>query len=598
MPRYTRESLEELRTRIDLVEVMRPHVDLKKAGASWKACCPFHDERTPSFVIGKGDSHYHCFGCGAHGDAIQFLMQHLKMDFADACQSLAERFQVPLKEVEGNGQQKDPGYSRGKLKEILEKASLLYQFMLLETDEGKSALKYMFERGITRDFLITFRIGLAPKHDGLLKRFLKSEGKVNDELLEAAGLINANKKEFFLERITFPIQDAQGAIIGFSARKFREEVFGGKYINTKETELFKKSRVLFGLSHSRKRIAKEKEAIIVEGQLDALRLIYNGFDFTVAALGTAFGDEHMRELIKLGVQRVFLLFDGDEAGFTAAIKVGDLFQKEGIEVRVGKMADGVDPDDLLLKEGPNGIVKTLFAADEYLLFLYEQLSKKFNPHSPAEKNQLVQEIAQRVRGWNNPVMIYESIKKLAHLAKVPEELLGSSIRSGVAPALLLRSGHALFHSGKKELVDPTAILEGDLLRLLIMVGGSKPEQFLCVRRNLNEEAFHYPLAKKLFLELIKSDAAKRPFDLLQLAESESDGQELAHYVSGLMRRRVNYEKAADLIAETVLKIKERNWLLARDEIMQKIQTTDKTDPQLLELVKRFDELKREPPKII
>src|SRR6185295_15551370 len=118
MPRYTRESLEELRTRIDLVEVMRPHVDLKKAGASWKACCPFHDERTPSFVIGKGDSHYHCFGCGAHGDAIQFLMQHLKMDFADACQSLAERFQVPLKEVEGNGQQKDPGYSRGKLKEI------------------------------------------------------------------------------------------------------------------------------------------------------------------------------------------------------------------------------------------------------------------------------------------------------------------------------------------------------------------------------------------------------------------------------------------------------------------------------------------------
>ncbi|MDB6081442.1 MAG: dnaG [Chlamydiia bacterium] len=593
MVRYTKESLEQLRSRIDIADVIGQHIELKRAGAAYKACCPFHDEKSPSFTVQKGDAHYHCFGCGAHGDAIQFLMQHLKMGFFEAVQSLADRFHVKLEEVFSSSQADQKRVNRTRLKEALEYACRFYQFFLMHTDEGQEALNYLYERGLTLTFISTFRLGLAPRHEGLLRKLMHQEG-FSDEVLLDAGIIadrNGRMKEFFLERITFPIQDATGAVIGFSARKIREETFGGKYINTVETELFKKSRVLFGLHHSRKRIAKERQAIIVEGQLDALRLILNGFDFTVAGLGTAFGASHVHELIQLGVSRIFLLLDGDEAGRNATIKIGHLFQKEGIEVQVAEMPSGVDPDLLLMKEGPVGIVHLLLNTEDYLVFLYAHFARGVNLESPAEKNQLLQELTSRIREWNNPIMVHESIKRLAHLANVPEELMGVTGRQ--SPLLPFKRASA--QSQEKEMVDPDRILESDLLRWVLLCGSSTPDLIEICRNNLSVLSFKNPHAARIYNSFIESHEKKERFDFLKLAEE--DDEELGGFIAEILSRKVNREKAKELLVETIKQIKERNWMVEREDVRLKIHSGTANEAEIFELVKKFDELKRAVPKV-
>jgi DNA primase len=253
MALYTKESLDNLRQRIDLVEVMSPYVDFKKSGASYKAICPFHDEKTPSFMIHKGDRHYHCFGCGAHGDAIQFMMTHLRLSFKDAVEALAERFHVHLEHIEGGDEYKGP--NKMAMRDALQTASEFFHFYLLHTPEGQEALKYLNERGIDIEFIRRFQIGLAPKAVGIFQKIMQ-EKKIPQDILSGAGLIAESTKggyrDFFFDRITFPIHHSTGSIIGFSARKYKEDTFGGKYVNTPETPLFKKSRILYGLNYCRR----------------------------------------------------------------------------------------------------------------------------------------------------------------------------------------------------------------------------------------------------------------------------------------------------------------------------------------------------------
>ena len=354
---YTSESLEELRRKIDLCDVLSAHIDLRRAGSSYKALCPFHDEKTPSFVVQKGDSHYHCYGCGAHGDAIAFLMSHLKMSFSESIEMLAERFNVPLQRTEKKG-----GEPRGPNKKELRFANSFaaefFHYYLLHTDEGHAALQYLYQRGLDLDFIRLFQIGFAPRNTKVFMTAMQKR-EFHPKLLQEAGLVSQKGMPYFGERIVFPILDGMGNVIGFSGRKVRDETFGPKYLNTPETPLFKKSEVLFGLHASRKRIAKERKVIIVEGQIDALRLIQEGYNFTVAGQGTAFGSDHVKQLVQLGVNQVFLAFDGDEAGRAASVKVGNLFQKEGIAVLVIPMEEGQDPDQLMREKGAACFCKAL-----------------------------------------------------------------------------------------------------------------------------------------------------------------------------------------------------------------------------------------------
>jgi DNA primase len=583
MGTFSRESLELLRSRIDLIEVLSPYLKIQRSGSAYKALCPFHEEKTPSLIIQKGDSHYHCFGCGAHGDAIQFLMTHLRMSFVEAVEHLAERFHVQLEEDTSHSPK---GPSKTVLKDALERACQFYQFYLLHTLEGHRALDYLYSRGITLDFIRTFQIGLAPKIPQL---FLKSmwEQKISNAILEEVGLMSRGR-EFFSDRITIPIRDATGSVIGFSARKYKEETFGGKYINTPETPLFKKSKVLFGLSFSRKNIAKDRRALIVEGQIDALRLIYSGFNWTVAGQGTAFGEEQAKELIQLGVRQVYLAFDGDKAGQEAAVKVGNIFQKEGVEVLVLQLPEKCDPDLVLQEKGPEEWQKKVQSAVDYLTFLVAHMSKTINVQSPAGKNELVQTIAKKIREWDHPLMVHESLRKLARLTQTPESILSTS---DIQPPQvhIKRSASVTFTE-----IDPDRILEADLLRWLFLMGESCPELVAIAEKNLKVEHFRLPAGRSLFEKYLAAAKENRPRDLLTLAiDLEQAEQQL--FMAEILQKRVNREKAIPNFVETIQRILERHWMHQREEIKLKIYSGTCSEEEVLELARRFDQLKKERP---
>lgn len=586
MGTFSRESLELLRSRIDLVEVLTPYLKLQRAGAAHKALCPFHEEKTPSFVINRGDSHYHCFGCGAHGDAIQFLMTHLKMSFAEAVESLAERFQVPMEEMKSD-QPKGP--PKALLKDALERASEFYQFYLLHTLEGHAALDYLYSRGITLSFIRQFQFGLAPKQQQL---FLKTmwEQKISNAILEEVGLLSKGR-EFFSDRITIPIRDGQGACIGFSARKYKTDTFGGKYINSPETPLFKKSKVLFGLSFSRKTIAKARKALIVEGQIDALRLIDSGFDWTVAGQGTAFGEDHAKELIHLGVRQVYLGLDGDTAGREASVKVGHLFQKEGIEVSVLKLPEKMDPDLLLQEKGPEEWQKLIDSAQDFLAFWVEHLSKTINIESPAGKNELVQTIAKKIREWDHPLMVHESLRKLARITQTPDSIIGAPEQN--APQIYIKRSASVSFSE----IDPDRILEADLLRWLFLMGEGLPQLIAIAKANLAPEHFRVAAGKSLYEKYLQAAEENKPRDLLSLAiDLEQTEQQL--FMAEILQKRVNRDRAVSCFLETVQRLLERHWMHKREEIKLKIFSGTCSEEEVLELARKFDEIKKKRPEAV
>jgi DNA primase len=587
MGAFSRESLELLRSRIDLIEVLSPYLKLQRAGASYKGLCPFHEEKTPSFIIQRGDSHYHCFGCGAHGDAIQFLMTHLKMSFVEAVESLAERFHVQLEESQDDNRPKGP--PKIALKDALERACQFYQFCLLHTLEGHAALDYLYSRGVTLDFIQTFQIGLAPKTPQL---FLKTmwEQRISNAILEEAGLMSKGR-EFFSDRITIPIRDAVGAVIGFSARKYKSDTFGGKYINTPETPLFKKSKVLFGLSYSRKTIAKERRALIVEGQIDALRLIYSGFHWTVAGQGTAFGEDHAKELMHLGVRQVYLALDGDTAGQEAAVKIGNLFQKEGVEVLVVQLPEKADPDVMLQEKGPEEWQKSLNASVDYLTFLVGHLSKTINTQSPAGKNELVQTIAKKIREWDHPLMVHESLRKLARLTQTPESIVGAP-EQNVPQVYIKRSASVTFTE-----IDPDRILEADLLRWLFLMGESCAQLVPIAEANLTGEHFRVAAARSLYEKYLAATKENKPRDLLTLAiDLEQAAQQL--FLAEILQKRVNRDRVVVCFIETVQKMLERHWMNQREEIKLKIYSGTCSEDEVLELARKFDQLKKARPQAI
>lgn len=583
---YNKDSLELLKSRIDLIEVLSPHMKLQKAGAAYKGLCPFHEEKSPSFVVQRGDSHYHCFGCGAHGDAIQFLMTHLRMNFVEAVENLAEKFNVQLIETEKDDRPKGP--SKTVLKDALERACRFYQFMLLHTLEGHGALDYLYSRGITLDFIHQFQIGLAPKQGQV---FLKTmwEQKIPNAVLEEAGLFK-NGREFFSDRITIPIMDAVGSVIGFSCRKYKTDTFGGKYINTPETPLFKKSKVLFGLSFSRKTITKDKKALIVEGQIDALRLIYSGFPWTVAGQGTAFGEEQAKELIHLGVKQVYLALDGDTAGQEAAVKIGNIFQKEGIDVQVVPLPEKSDPDLILREKGPEQWQKLLDASIDYLTFLVNHLSKSINIQTPAGKNDLVQSIAKRIREWDHPLMVHESLRKLARLTQTPESMLSTS--EPPTPQVYIKHTSSVTFTE----IDPDRILEADLLRWLFLMGETEPKLLALAQANLTTDHFRLAAGRSLFEKYLAAAQENKPRDLLTLAiDLEKAEQQL--FMAEILQKRVNRERAIPCFIETIQKMLERHWMHSREEIKLKIFSGQCSEEEVLTLARKFDEIKKIRPQV-
>ena len=584
MSLFTQESLDLLKEKVDLVDVISAHVPLKQRGISWKGLCPFHTEKTPSFTVQKGAAHYHCFGCGAHGDAIEFLKEHLSIGFTEAVEMLADRYGIHLKMGEKNDQ---ASLLKKNVLLALETASIFFHSFLIHTDEGQRALAYLYERGIDLEFIKRFSIGLAPLQKGVFLSFMRSR-KISNEALLGAGLAKmhgANLIPFFINRITFPIHSSIGKVIGFSARLHVQNTqFGPKYMNTPETLVFKKSEVLFGMSFSKRRIIKEKRVVLVEGQIDALRLIQEGLDCCVATQGTAFAKEHLALLLKLGVEEVYLGFDGDEAGQKAAISVGDMFQYEGIEVKVIPFAFNEDPDQILLLSGIEGFIQKMQSAKDYLYFLVDYYKKEVDFSSPSQKNRMIQKIVSRVRRWQHPLLVHETLRKLARVTRVPETLVGAKPKT-VEKDFIVKNTMRL--SQKQPLREE--VLEIDLLRWILLMPQDQSSVLDLIFSSVEEAHFFSPICSTLFKKIKQRHLNQEPIDLVSLSLFFENPEEKVFFAK-VMEKKINVERAFEGSFDTVKKMREKYIYVEKQQIHEAMKEEGLDQDKVLELAARYDNL--------
>ena len=361
MARIKDASVEEVKAVADIVAVVSARTQLRKVGGRYTGRCPFHEERTPSFSVNATEKLYYCFGCGAKGDLITFVRETEQLDFAGAIEWLADRFNVRLEYEETSPQQDAHRRRRERLLSLLDAAASFYERYLWDSQAGSLARDYLAGRGLGEDVCREYRLGLALGGATLARKAL-DKGFTREELL-AAGLVNRRGSDYFSGRLVFPLADARGRVLGFQARKLREDdPLRAKYVNSPESELFRKGDLLYGLDRARAAIAKEERAVVVEGNPDVLALRQAGIAPVVAPMGTALTERQLRELGRL-TKKVILCFDGDAAGEAATLRGMDLAAAQDFDVRVVTLPPGLDPADLA-----GGFEQRLAAAETYLAY--------------------------------------------------------------------------------------------------------------------------------------------------------------------------------------------------------------------------------------
>ena len=375
MARYTQDSIERLRESVDMVGLVGSRTDLRRVGSRWVGLCPFHEERTPSFSVDAERGLYHCFGCGEGGDAISFVRETEQLDFAEAVESLAERYSVELKREREDPQEEERRRRRGRLLALLERTTAFYEKYLWESDEARPARDYLAGRGLAEETLREFRVGWSPSGWDRLLAGAERDGFSLDELV-AAGLAQPKRSgkgavDRFRERIMFPLADSRGRVLGFGARAMRDDQ-GAKYINTSENEIYHKGRQLFGIDKARAVAAKSRRVVVVEGYTDVLALHQAGVGETVAIMGTALTEQQLSELARAAGAEgiVYLALDADRAGQQAMLRAAKIAEQRDVELRVVQMPAGADPAELVAAEGADAIVGKLddaFSVPEFAI---------------------------------------------------------------------------------------------------------------------------------------------------------------------------------------------------------------------------------------
>jgi DNA primase len=582
MAMFSQQSLSELREKIDLVELISGFVKLTKSGATYKGLCPFHKEKSPSFLVRTADTHYHCFGCSAHGDAISFLMELEKFSFVDAVEFLSQKFNVVMDMDEERGQDHS---RRREYRRIMQEVSEFFHYCLLHTKEGKEGLEYLYQRGFNLEFIKRFKIGWSLREDTVVMGVFKKIAPSQEDLLTLGLIKQANQRlrPFFYNRVMFPILDEASSPVGFTARIVDDTMKAPKYVNTPETPLFKKSKMLFGLFASRSRIIKEKRALVVEGQIDALRLIDEGFDYVVASQGTAFGVGHVEKLKRLEVRQVYLCFDSDKAGREAAIKVGNLLQNEAIEVFIMKLEEGQDPDTLLIEKGAEGFKKLMQQGVDFFTFAFDELSQKTNLKNPAAKQQLANELLKLLEGYKEPLMKSEAIKIFAQRLDVDPTFLH---KGQVCEPIKKRSAK------KRVLVDERKILQRDLLRALLLSGHKAKHYLEAVKRYIAPEDFASERVGSIYKHLLKVDL-EGSFNLMQVFEGlEGD---LFVFAQKIIAKKIAEGRIKEVLENTLQKLLDLRWMQDREKIVHKLEQKGLDEESVLQLAKEFDTIKKNRP---
>ena len=416
----------------DMVEVVSGRTPLRRAsGSRFTGRCPFHEEKTPSFSVNPVEKLYYCFGCGKGGDVISFVRETENLDFVGAVEWLADRFRVPIEVEEASPQIEAARWRRDRLYTVLDQTATYFERLLWEGDAGATVREYLAGRGLGEEIAKEFRLGLSPGR-GLSDK-ARERGFTLDEL-KSAGLVTTRGTDYFPQRLMFPLADARGRIVGFQARKLREDdPLRGKYVNSPEGDLFHKSAVLYGLHLAKAAIGKQDFAAVVEGNTDVIALRQAGFEPVVASMGTALTDRQLRELGRM-TKRLFLCFDADAAGQDATVRGMELASAQGFDVKIVTLPSGQDPAD-----APAGFEDRLRTAESYLVYRV-----RLEIERSADRQEGFVRAREVLANTEDSPERQEALRLLADRLDLPRETLaglapargGGQPRSDEAPRLL------------------------------------------------------------------------------------------------------------------------------------------------------------------
>jgi len=426
---YPEELVEEIRSKNDIVSVISGYVKLQKKGSNHWGCCPFHNEKTPSFAVSEPKQMYHCFGCGVSGNVYTFMMQYENFTFPEAVKALAERAGVNLPEAEYSEEEKKKAGRRARLLEVNKEAAKFFYYNL-RSPRGETGMKYLQKRELTPDTMHKFGLGYAGKSGSELVEYLKSKG-FTDDLIKDAGLANYSEKHGmssqFWNRVMFPIQDINHRVIGFGGR-----VMGDgepKYLNSPETQIFDKRRNLYGLNFAR--TARSGNLIICEGYMDVISMHQAGFTQAVASLGTAFTPEQAM-LLKRYTDYVLLAYDSDGAGTKAALRGIGILRDAGLVGKVINMKPYKDPDEFIKNLGKEAFQERIDQAENSFFFEIRIMAEQFDMKDPEQKTRFHRQIAQKLCEFPEAVERENYLQAIAEKYYIDTENLRKLVTSYAA----------------------------------------------------------------------------------------------------------------------------------------------------------------------
>ena len=423
--------LAELKRKNNLVDIASNYLKLEQKGSRFWACCPFHSEKTPSFAISQ-DGVYHCFGCKESGDVIKFIEKMENMEFMDAIKFLAEKAGMEVPEFQGTGKNKEYQKAKEKMLSVLDYAYKHYVENLYNK-EAKPAQDYIKSRKFTRRELEDFKIGYSKDWNDL-PNYLQSKGFQEKELLESGVCIKKDDKllDPLAKRLVFPIFNALGDCVGFSARLLEKKPEFAKYKNTAESQLFQKRKIVYGINILRKQKQQHlvDNVILVEGQIDVIAMHKAGFKSAVACMGTAMTEFHVSELKKYS-DNIILCFDGDAAGIKATMHAIGLWRNENVNLRVVRLPDGHDPDEMLngSTDGKEQLTEAIESAVNYMDFLIDYYRSKHDLDKPEEKNKYVKEILAEIRKLGSAALFEPYLERVRDITKIPIDILRREVSS-------------------------------------------------------------------------------------------------------------------------------------------------------------------------
>lgn len=455
--RIPQHFIDDLLDRIDIVEVIDNRIGLKKAGKNFKACCPFHEEKTPSFNVNPDKQFYHCFGCGAGGNAISFIMDYDKVDFPNAIESLANIAGLEVPREQTSPQDKAKQQRTKTLYETLNYANSFYQTQLRKHPNKQQAIDYLIKRGLSGEIARDFSLGYAPAGwDNLLSSTINTTTKIplpSEKTLENAGLVikkdNNQYYDRFRERIIFPIRDSRGRIIGFGGRVLGND--NPKYLNSPETEVFHKQKELYGLYEVRKRSPHIEYLLLVEGYMDVISLFQFGFYNAVATLGTASSSFHLDKIFR-HTEKLVICFDGDEAGNKAALRLLDTAlpaMKDGREITFLFLPTGEDPDTFIRQNGKPAFEKLIEEATPLEEMLVDSALAGTSLNSEAGKARFCQQALPLIKKLPNGIFKNRMLSRISELAGIEKDILTDSLKKLPTPSTKQATGE----------VSPEATLE-------------------------------------------------------------------------------------------------------------------------------------------